>query len=147
MEMVVLDLPLMFVWYDMIDEGEKPEEYRELKPHWIKRILKCVKWCSKGVVTCASSKLGYKYCYDNLVTGKELCYDDRHGGVCCGNIADFTKISNGFTHVRFRRGYTKTTMLFEIKYITIGYGNPKWGAPKDRKVFIIKLGKRIYETT
>ena len=143
MEKKILELPLMFVWYDMIDIGEKPEEYRELKTHWIKRIIRCVGWCSKGVVRCSLSKLGYKYCYDNLVTGEELCYTNRNGGCCCANIADFSKISTGFTHVRFRRGYTKTTMLFEIKRITIGYGNPKWGAPKDRKVFIIKLGKRI----
>ena len=144
--MVVLDLPLMFVWYDMIDEGKKPEEYRELKPHWIKRIMKCIKWCGKPVISCDSSKLGYKYCYDNLVTGEGRCFGDGYGSACCSNINDFAQIAKGYTHVRFRRGYTKTTMLFEIKRITIGYGNPKWGAPKDRKVFIIKLGKRIYDS-
>ena len=29
-----------------------------------------------------------------------------------------------------------------IESITIGKGNPEWGAP-DKEVFIIKLGKRI----
>ena len=48
-----------------------------------------------------------------------------------------------FTHIRFRRGYTKTTMLFEIKSISIGNGNPKWGAEPNKQYFIIKLGKRI----
>lgn len=37
--MKVLDLPLMFKWYDMIDIGEKREEYREIKPYWEKRLL------------------------------------------------------------------------------------------------------------
>lgn len=44
-----------------------------------------------------------------------------------------------YTHVRFRYGYTKRTMLREIESITIGYGNQDWGAPKDEQVFIIKL--------
>ena len=48
----------------------------------------------------------------------------------------------GYTHVRFSYGYTNRTMTFEIKEITIGKGNPEWGAPKE-DVFIIKLGERI----
>ncbi len=138
--MKVLDLPLKGKWYDMIASGEKREEYREIKPYWIKRIMKCVVWCSKGLLQ-AECKLGY-YCYDNLVTGKRLCYSQQNGGACCGNIADFTAISGGYTHVRFRRGYTNTTMLFKCEGITIGKGNPDWGAPKE-EVFIIKLGERI----
>ena len=43
-----------------------------------------------------------------------------------------------YTHIRFRYGYTKRTMLREIESITIGHGNPDWGAPSDR-VFIIKF--------
>jgi hypothetical protein len=34
-------------------------------------------------------------------------------------------------------------MLFELKGITIGKGNTEWGAPKDKEVFILKLGNRI----
>ena len=48
----------------------------------------------------------------------------------------------GYTHVKFSYGYTKRTMTFEIKEITIGKGKPEWGAPKE-DVFIIKLGERI----
>ena len=33
-------------------------------------------------------------------------------------------------------------MAFEIESITIGYGRTEWGAPADKEVFIIKLGKR-----
>lgn len=33
-------------------------------------------------------------------------------------------------------------MKFEIESITIGKGNPEWGAPTE-DVFIIKLGKRL----
>lgn len=45
--------------------------------------------------------------------------------------------------VRFSLGYTKTTMTFKAKRIIIGYGNPEWGAPTDKRVFIIRLGERI----
>lgn len=34
----VLDLPLKKEWYNMIESGEKTEEYREIKPYWIKRL-------------------------------------------------------------------------------------------------------------
>ena len=48
----------------------------------------------------------------------------------------------GYTHVRFHRGYTNTTIIHRIDGITFGMGNPDWGAPKDKKVYIIKLGER-----
>lgn len=45
----------------------------------------------------------------------------------------------GYTHVRFRYGYTKQTMLFKIREIDFGFGNTSLGAPSDRQVFIIKF--------
>lgn len=48
----------------------------------------------------------------------------------------------GYTHVRFRYGYTKRTMLYKIDEIIIGRGNPYWGAPTDKDVFIIKFHKK-----
>ena len=38
--MKILDLPLKAVWYNMIENGPKTEEYREIKPYWIKRLYK-----------------------------------------------------------------------------------------------------------
>jgi len=34
-------------------------------------------------------------------------------------------------------------MTYEFKGISIGLGVPQWGAPKDKEVFIIKLGNKI----
>lgn len=48
-----------------------------------------------------------------------------------------------FDFACFSLGYTSTTMTFKIKHIIVGYGNPEWGAPTDREVFIIRLGERI----
>lgn len=36
--MKVLDLIERGKWYDMIECGEKPEEYRDASPYWIKRF-------------------------------------------------------------------------------------------------------------
>ena len=36
--MGTLDLVLKRKWYDMIASGEKTEEYREIKPYWVKRL-------------------------------------------------------------------------------------------------------------
>lgn len=96
--MKILDLPLKKMWYEMIESGEKREEYRECKDYWRKRLI-------------------------DLDTLRLKPY----------------------THVRFRYGYTRRTMLFEITSITVGMGLPEWGAPTYRVVFIIKLGKRVEE--
>lgn len=36
--MKTLHLSLKAKWYEMIESGEKKEEYREIKPYWIKRL-------------------------------------------------------------------------------------------------------------
>ncbi len=97
--MKILDLPIKAKWYDMIESGEKKEEYRECKKYWVKRLM--------------CHGIGYNW------------------------IISFKP----YTHVRFHYGYTKRIMLFELKEIVIGKGNPAWGAP-DHEVFILKLGKR-----
>lgn len=70
-----------------------------------------------------------------LCNSKQPCNAARYRGVC----------RNRYSHVRFHRGYTLITATYEIEGITIGIGNPKWGAPTDKEVYIIKLGKRIEE--
>ena len=101
-----LHLPLRKLWYEMIENGIKTEEYREIKPYWTRRFI--------GM---NQPLFSFRYGYQQA------------------NV-------KGYTHVKFSYGYTKRTMTFEIKEITIGKGNPEWGAPKE-DVFIIKLGERI----
>ena len=123
--MKVLDLPLKGKWYDMIASGEKREEYREINLYWEKRLLDykaLIDYYQKNLYELRIKKLFFPHrpVIENI----------------CGAFP------RGFTHVRFRRGYTSTTMLFKCEGITIGKGNPEWGAPKE-EVFIIKLGERI----
>ena len=105
--MKILELPLKKEWYNMIESGDKREEYRVIKPYWSKRLV--------GV---DKPLFSYRYGY-------------QHANV------------KGYTHVRFRYGYTKRTMLYKIDEITIGRGNPNWGAPSDKDVFIIKFHEYI----
>lgn len=93
MKIKILDLVLKRKWYDMIESGEKTEEYRDITGYW------------------------------------------------------FSRINDRLTHVRFRRGYTKTAMIFEIKRISTGFGKVEWGAPKLHNVYIIKLGKMVKKMT
>lgn len=102
----------------MIESGVKTEEYREIKPYWEKRLLR------------------YDAIEKDIVGLKMLKSIGLNVNVCA-------RYKRGYTHVRFSYGYTKRTMTFECKGITIGRGNPAWGAPTDRNVFIIKLGNRL----
>ena len=113
--MKILDLPLKAKWYEMIESGNKKEEYREIKKYWIGRLAKC----------------GGRNSYEKT-------------GFYCKKAICFSCITRGngfhpkeYTHVRFRFGYTKRTMLFELESITIGVGNTNWGAPDNECVFIL----------
>ncbi len=113
--MKILDLVLKGQWYDMIASGEKNEEYREIKPYWEKRLLD----------------------YEAIKRDYTML---RLRLFLVGRGVDPLEYPRGFTHVRFRRGYTSTAMVFPIESITIGIGKPDMGAPIDRAVFIIKFG-------
>lgn len=113
--MKILDLVLMGKWYDMIESGEKQEEYRQDKPYWRRRLLKCYGWI-------------------------DWCKD----AVQCDRCSIFRRSPwKDYTHVRFRRGYTRRTLLFRLNGFAYGNGNPEWGAPAERDVFIIKFGERV----
>jgi hypothetical protein len=120
-------LPLKAKWYEMIESGVKTEEYREVKPYWLKRLFRVI-------------DMGFNF-YEKI--------DDDCADFYTKNI-DLLKIDwqfggfqlKDYTHVKFSYGYTKRTMTFEIESINIGKGNPEWGAPTE-DVFIIKLGTRV----
>lgn len=65
----------------------------------------------------------------------------------CDMHTDCIRVAEGlvcdkYTHVQFHRGYTNTTMTFEIEKIELGFGKAEWGAP-NHEVFIIVLGQRL----
>ena len=129
MKYKILDLPLKKEWYNMIESGVKTEEYRELKPYWCNRLLYPI-------------TLGIKEYWDGVLP-RAFEFNKRFPFVTMHKILIGDYGTRGYTHVRFRYGYTKQTMLFELENISIGHGRKDWGAP-DEEVFILKLGNRIW---
>lgn len=125
--MKTLHLSLKKEFYTLIESGVKTEEYREIKPYWLKRLLRTIDANFHHYEDVDNECA--KFYTENVDLLKE---DFKLGGFQ----------QKGYTHVKFSYGYTKRTMTFEIKCITIGKGNPEWGAPT-KNVFIIKLRKRL----
>lgn len=119
----ILCLPLKKKWYEMIESGVKTEEYRDLSAYWISRLTRYGD----------DEKLNGRLYADFLSTSPNVLKLNIEAGI--EKFADFDAI-------KFSYGYTKRTMTFECKGITISRGKAEWGAP-DNDVFIIKLGKRI----
>lgn len=117
--MKTLHLVLKKIYYDLIESGEKKEEYRDLSAYWIKRL--CFTRIDNPYVYCVMEKC----CID--------CFKDAGEDYC----------AFPFDAVTFHLGYTKTTMTFEIEEISIGKGREEWGAEPDKLYFVIKLGKRL----
>ncbi len=116
--MKTLYLPLKKEWYEMIERGEKLEEYREFKPYWLQRLMH---WSDGGRIDKISAERVMEHLIGTFEWGPKF---KDYDAVC------------------FSYGYTKRRMTFEFAGLTIGRGRKEWGAP-DHDVFIIKLGKRL----
>lgn len=125
--MSTLHLTLKKRWFDMISSGEKKEEYREIKPYWIKRFLP-----------------NYKKAFF-VSTGEyyETSYNLKSGIIYTLERYNLKK----YDFVEFRNGYSKNspTITLEFKGFEIREGNPYWGAIPGEKYFVIKLGEIINE--
>lgn len=122
--MKTLHLPLIKKWFDMIQSGDKIEEYREIKGYWASRFLlyqgerKCLDWW-KGFLHLK----GYDVLKNHL--------DD----------ISFVK----FDSIKFTNGYGATlpNFLIEVKELKISTGKNEWGAQPDRYYFTFVLGEKI----
>ena len=58
--MKTLHLVLKHKWYDMIDLGEKKEEYRDATPYWGKRLRRwSLDFCEVGAIPVVMFYFGY----------------------------------------------------------------------------------------
>ena len=114
-----IHLPLKHEWYEMIECGEKTEEYRLLSCHWLQRL--CYSWVG-----------GYR---------TEECKSGLNCHRQCLNTLDY--LVYPFDAVVFRYGYTKRYMVYSIDEISIGQGRTDWGAPGNKETFVIKLKERL----
>ncbi len=121
--MKILYLPVKKEWFEMERSGVKPEEYRNITPYWVKRIMK-------------NCPISWQIAMDISIETKDFSFF-------------FGKTFDGFTHVELSSGYpmkgdVSRRILFEIKEIVLGKGKPEWGAPAE-DVFIVRLGNKTVQ--
>lgn len=117
----VLTLVVSKEWFDMIAAGRKTEEYREIKPYWVRRILDM----SKAKVGADTISLALQY--DVIRDRKDI----------------FKEYGKALTHVLFINGYRKDSPRIEKEIESITIGKPKKGLCTDKwldtEFFIIKF--------
>lgn len=132
--MRVLHLTIKKKWFDMISTGQKLEEYRDIKPHWIKRLV-YIEYPKEAPDD-----------HKNLADDMFFDYENGH---------DFNQILKGyfsklksFDAVTLINGYATdaSRLTLEIKGIEIGTAKPEWSDNWQGNVFVIKLGKIINKT-
>jgi hypothetical protein len=111
----ILKLNLQWLWFCMILQGCKKEEYREVKKFWMSRIA--------HLQSCGTS-------YDFTILAAYGFNNIKHG------IYDYIEFKNGYRE-------DSPVMLVECKGIVVDQGKKVWGAPSYR-TFVIKLGKILW---
>lgn len=119
----VLTLAVSKEWFDMIVSGEKNEEYREIKPYWVARLLQN----NSNIVdvrNLASALAGRTDLLKKYIDAQRI-------------------VSKQYTHVLFINGYRKNSPRIEKEIESITIGKPKKGfCPGkwlDHEFFIIKF--------
>ena len=126
-------------WFDMIKEGKKTREYRDLK-RWIWRLI--FKDKMKGDSTADEIEQFFK---NRIKKMREELYKNMPE---LSDVAT-TILSFGFedrsiyrySTVTFHRGYSKTTLTYPIRKIYIGEGDTELGAEEGKMYIIIDFSK------
>jgi len=118
-----LHLNLEGKWFEMYLSGEKPEEYRLIKKHWIRQLI-----------TNKFSRENYVFEQDVI----DLIVENKEH-YCKNRIKHFDTItfSNGFAK-------TRRQFIIEFKGIEIREGKQKWGAKAGVIYFVLKTGKIMW---
>ena len=139
-----LHLVLKAKWYDMIESGEKTEEYRDFKRYFWRLLLK--EKASESLRTKNLDELKDKvkrYCQ----TVRDFAYGDDDVKREDFNVNTMLIFKNKqmyrYHTVTFHRGYTNTTMTYNIEKIAMGEGQMYWGADDEEVYMIITLGDRM----
>lgn len=127
----VLHLVLMKSFYKMIEDDEKPEEYREFSAFWIKRL------CNKAVFDRDGNVIRGQKITGNFTLNSSRCLDLYKA------FKDGLMIAKEFDVICFHYGYTTKKMYRKFEGLDVGFGKPELGAPDRQITFIIKVGSRV----
>lgn len=116
-----LILPLKKKWFDLIKAGIKKEEYREIKPYYIRKFIK------------------FYTLREDLLEHYKIGFDE---GEIVGMEGELRLLSDKLEKIVFTLGYPKaddTERRLEFNYpkIRIGEGRPEWGAKHGKTYFVI----------
>lgn len=106
-----LTLTLKNTWFQLIKQGTKKEEYRDIKPYYQSRL--CAKYDAKSV----------------------CCLDCKTN--CCRPEPKFSRVH--FTLGYPLDEELEKHMVIKIKGLRKGWGRPLWDGASSKKVFIIDL--------
>jgi len=128
-----LQLSLKTKWFEMTKAGIKTEDYREITPYWVKRLV----WRFKELDYLQFDEL---VCHlQNPLHYFNSIYELEKFWNC--EIAHFTQ--NTMTLGYPKTGDTERIIKYEHAGIEIREGNPDWGAEPGKLYFVIKHGKQI----
>ena len=119
-----LKLVMKRKWYDMIENGVKKEEYRDITAYYIKRIFRFKSF--DGTMTTDSARFlesrpaMLKY----MIKSGELV--QRH---------DRVTMFDGYEKDRRRQ-----TFMFDV---SIGCGHERWGAEPGKEYIVLSLGEKM----
>lgn len=120
--MKTLTLPLKKKWFDLIKAGVKKEEYRKIKPFWIKRLLECTEhdldaiWDTFAAFPDTTKQLNMEL--EDLNAFKSF---------------DILVFTLGYP----KAGDTERRLEFKNPRIRIGMGKPECGAEPGKNYFVI----------
>ncbi len=121
-----LQLTIKKHWFDLIKSGEKTEEYRELKPYYVVRLLE--------------PKNGKKHNIKEtelMINALEYHYHPKW---------DKELITAGvkkYESIVFRNGRSASAPTIEVEYkgLKVAKGKLEWGAEPNKIYFVLVLGK------
>ncbi len=129
-----LRLNLIKKWFDMIESGEKTEEYRDISVYWYIRLV-------------GNTFLGFNL-RKSKATNSEL------NAIITQNLGTLVFNFKKFETVHFENGWMRKDgtpapeFTIELKKIRIGTGRLDWGAIPEKKYFILELGtKKTWKST
>lgn len=117
----------------MIARGEKKEEYRDIKPYWVKRLL--------------DFKHPEEERGENRILPDNFCYDINAGHSLDSVMRAYSASWKSIESICSRNGYAKLSPVIEWQHmgVRVGKPNPAWCEPEDvsRTVFILSIGKLL----
>jgi len=133
--MKALYLVLIGKWYDMIESGEKPEEYRDITPYWLQRIFEM------PIFEIPTIEEDTQYISVDETTA-QFYSNPKHFELLREAIAKGV-LRPRFKEVTFQRAYPKNPprMTRPLVSVSVGTGNPAWGAVPNKNYLKLKLVK------